>query len=168
MHTTHIRQRQSLWFTVSLAAILAFILAACSTNTATGGPTGSPTFTTVKDYGAVHGCPSDAVVSPEPAAANVVLNMNQSSSTITAHSGNVVEVHLPFGQLWRGPSTSQGVLSLQTPAGYALKDKNVCAWRFVAQGTGTTELSFTGRAICKPGQVCPQYVISVPFTIKVQ
>lgn len=163
MHTIHIRQRQSLWVTVLLATVLALILAACGTNTTTGGPT----YTTVKDYGTVHGCPSDAVVSPEPAGANIVLT-NQSSSTVMAHSGNVIEVHLPFGQLWQGPSVSQGSLSLQTPVGYALKDKNVCVWRFVAQGTGTTRLSFTGRAICKPGQLCPQYILSVPFTINVQ
>jgi hypothetical protein len=106
-------------------------------------------------------------VNPQPSAPNIVINMSQRNSIITAHTGNVIEVHLPFGEVWQGPRASQGVLALQTPSGYALKNKGVCVWRFVAQGSGTTNLTFTGRAICKPGQFCPRYILALPFTIKV-
>ncbi len=160
----------TLWLTVSLAVALAFALAACGSSAGTGPgakPSPSPTYTTVKGYGTAYGCPSDAVVNPQPTAPNIVINMSQRNSIITAHAGNVIEVHLPFGEVWQGPKASQGVLALQTPSGYALKDKGVCVWRFVAQGTGTTNLTFTGRAICKLGQFCPLYILALPFTVKV-
>jgi len=170
MHTVHSGRRQIFWLATLLAVVFTFILAACGSSTGTGpgaSPSPTPTYTTVKGYGTTYGCPSDVLVNPQPSTPNVVINVTQSNSTITAHSGNIIEVHLPFGQNWRGPSASQGVLDLQAPFGYALKDKGVCVWRFVAQGTGTTNLTFTGRAICKQGQLCPQYVLKVPFTVKV-
>ena len=172
MYTVHSDRRQIFWLATLLAVVFTFILAACGSSTGTGTgasptPTPTPTYTTVKGYGTTYGCPSDIVVNPQPSTPNVVINVTQSNSTITAHSGNIIEVHLPFGQTWHGPSASQGVLDLQTPYGYALKDKGVCVWRFVAQGSGTTKLTFTGRAICKQGQLCPQYVLKVPFTVKV-
>jgi hypothetical protein len=86
---------------------------------------------------------------------------------ITAHQGDVIEIQLPFGQQWNGPTTSQGTLQLQTPYGYPSQTANSCIWRFTAQGTGTTQLEFYGKAICKAGQMCPQYVVSVPFSIHV-
>src|SRR5712691_5567353 len=145
MQTVRIGRRQSLWLTVLLVTALAFIFAACGANSSTGtgsNPGTPPTYTTVQGYGTTYGCPSDAVVNPAPAAPNVVIKMNQTNSTVTAHSGDVIEVHLPFGHVWQGPTASQGVLTLQGPAGYALKDQSVCVWRFTAQGTGTTELNF--------------------------
>jgi hypothetical protein len=96
-----------------------------------------------------------------------VLKTSNSNKAVTAHQGDVIEVQLPFGQLWNGPTTSQGVLQLQTPYGYASQTANSCIWRFIAQGTGTTQLNFYGRAMCKKGQMCPQYVVSVPFNIHV-
>jgi len=100
--------------------------------------------------------------------ANVVLKPSNSSTTVNAHQGDVIEIQLPFGQLWNGPTTSQGVLQLQSPAGYASQTANSCVWRFTAQETGTTQLNFYGKAMCKKGQLCPQYVMSVPFTINVK
>jgi hypothetical protein len=158
----------TLWLTVSLAVALAFALAACGSSLGTGpGAKPSPTYTTVKGYGTAYGCPSDVVVNPQPSAPNIVINITRRNTIITAHAGNVIEVHLPFGELWQGPNASQGILALQTPSGYALKDKGVCVWRFVAQGSGTANLTFTGRAICKLGQFCPQYILALPFTVKV-
>jgi hypothetical protein len=100
--------------------------------------------------------------------ANVVLKPSNSNTTINAHQGDVIEIQLPYGQLWNGPTTSQGGLHLQTPAGYASGTTNACIWRFTAQGTGTTHLNFYGKALCKKGELCPQYVMSVPFTINVK
>jgi hypothetical protein len=109
----------------------------------------------------------DYVVGTTSTQANVVLKPSNSNTAVNAHQGDVIEVQLPFGQLWNGPTTSQGVLQLETPAGYASQTANSCIWRFAAQGTGTAQLNFYGRAICKKGALCPQYVMSLPFTINV-
>ncbi len=174
MRTNQINRRP-LWCTVAFVVVLAVMLAACGTNTSgtsTGGtsvdPSPKPTYKTVKGYGTTFGCPGDVVVNPQPPAPNVVISIKQGYTVILAHTGDVIEIHLPFGLLWGGPSTSQGTLQLQTPFGYALKNKHVCVWRFVAQGIGTTKLIFTARAICKPNQFCPLFVLEVPFTIDVR
>ena len=162
--------RKSLWVIISMATALAFILTACGTNSNSGssstsnGTTPAPVATSTVN---VYGCPSNAVVSTSSTPANVVLKTSNSNKAVTAHQGDVIEVQLPFGQLWNGPTTSQGVLQLQTPYGYASQTANSCIWRFVVQGTGTTQLNFYGRAMCKKGQMCPQYVVSVPFNIHV-
>jgi hypothetical protein len=180
MRTVYTRQRQAL-VSMSLLTflVLAFVLAACgasSGGSSTGGPGGtgaagsSPTTapTPVKGYGTANGCPSDMVVGTEPAKANVLIRPSDTNTTIPAHTGDVIEVRLPFGQKWAGPNASQGILELQSPAGYAWKADKVCIWRFVAKGTGSAQLSFTGRALCKPGQMCPMYIMEVPFKINVQ
>jgi hypothetical protein len=168
MRTIYSIQRR--FFLISLLSLaLAFVLAACGSNAGTGAnPTSSPT--TVQGYGAAYGCPSDAVVTTAPPTPNVLLHPSQANTTITAHTGDVIEIQLPFGHLWRDHLTPQvqNILELQPPAGYAWKANNVCVWRFVAKGPGTATLGFENRALCKPGQLCPQYVMYVPFTIKVQ
>jgi hypothetical protein len=108
------------------------------------------------------------VVGTSPTQANIVLKPSNSNTAVDAHQGDVIEVQLPFGQLWNGPTTSQGVLQLQTPYGFASQTANSCIWRFTAQGAGTTQLNFFGKAICIKGQMCPQYVVSMPFTITVK
>ena len=169
MRTVQIDRRKSIWLFISLATTLAFILTACGTNSSSGssstGTTSVPIATSTVNS---NGCPSNAVVGTTSPAANVVLKTSNSNTTVTAHQGDVIEIQLPFGQLWNGPTTSQGVLQLQTPYGYASQTANSCIWRFTAQGTGTTQLNFYGRAMCKKGQMCPQYVISVPFSIHVK
>lgn len=165
--------RQLRHFMIALTMTLAIILAACGTNaggSGTGGSGATPTSTstTVKGYGTSVGCPSDVVVNPEPAAPNVIITRKQAYETVTVQAGQVVEVHLPFGLAWDGPTTSQGPLELQTPSGYALKDKHVCAWRFVAHSAGMAKLSFSARAICKPNVVCPLFIFEVNFTVDVR
>lgn len=169
MRAVQIDGRRSIWLIISLATALVFVLTACGANAGSGttstGSTPPPTST-----GGVnpHGCPSNAVISTAPTAANVVLKPSNSSKTVNAHQGDVIEIRLPFGQLWNGPTTSQGVLQLETPAGYAWTATNSCVWRFTAQGTGITQLNFFGKAMCKKGQMCPQYIMSLPFTINVK
>jgi len=167
MHTVQIDRGQWLWISVALVAVL--MLAACGTNT--GGRTDPHpvlTYPIVGGYGTTYGCPSDVVVKPEPPAPNVVVNIKQSHTIVTAHIGNVVEIRLPFGHTWDGPRTLQAILQLHTPSGYAMKDKGVCVWRFVAQSAGTAHLTFYARAICERGQLCPLFILLVPFTIRVQ
>ena len=154
--------------------IMAFSFASCGAASTGGNVAGSASATAVsapvviKGYGSTNGCPSDTVVNTVPTQANVVLQPSDANTTITAHSGDVIEVRLPFGHKWGGPATSQGILQLQGPAGYALKTNNVCVWRFVAQGTGSIQLNFTGRPICKRVQMCPLFIMSVPFKISVK
>jgi hypothetical protein len=169
MRTVQINGRRSMWLVISLATVLVFVLTACGANSGSGttstGSTPPPTSTSGVN---VHGCPSNAVISTTPTPANVVLKPSNSSTTINAHQGDVIEIQLPFGQVWNGPTTSQGVLQLETPAGYAWGASNSCVWRFTAQGTGVTQLNFYGKAMCKKGALCPQYIMSVPFTINVK
>ena len=165
-------RRRSFLFLVPLVLVLAFVLAACGSNggTSTGaGPTSTPTSrpTTVR-VATSEGCPNNAVVNPPQNKPNVTVQLKNSNSTINAHNGDLIEVRLPFGQQWSGPTTSQGELQLQTPAGYALNSDKVCIWRFIAQSSGTTQLTFSAKAICEKGQLCPQYILNVPFTIDVK
>ena len=173
MHTVQVERRRPVWLIISLVTVLSFVLTACATNSESGststGSTPAPTSTSTSTSAASpHGCPSNAVVSTAQTAANLVLKPSDSGATINAHSGDVIEIHLPFGQAWSGPTTSQGVLRLQTPAGYAMESAHACVWRFVAQGSGTTKLDFLGRAICQKGAFCAQYIMVLPFTISVK
>lgn len=164
-------RRRSFFSLVSLVAALTFVLVACGKNPGSGSSsTGSasspvPTATSVVN---LNGCPSNAVVSTAPAPATLVLKLNDSKSTVNAHMGDVIEVQLPFGQAWSGPTASQGILQLQPPAGYAWKAANACVWRFTVQGTGTAHVNFYGKAICKKGELCPQYIRILPFTVSVK
>ncbi|MGZ3609683.1 MAG: hypothetical protein ACXWPS_15710 [Ktedonobacteraceae bacterium] len=170
MHMIQMGRRNSLWLILSLATALAFLLTACGANSSSGssststGTTPAPIATSTPNS---YGCPSNTVINTASPPANVVLKTSNSNTMVTAHQGDVIEIQLPFGQLWNGPTASQGALQLQTPYGYPSQTAKSCIWRFTAQGTGTTQLNFTGRAICKKGQMCPQYVISVPFSIHV-
>ena len=123
---------------------------------------------TANGYGTAHGCPSNSVGSQTARASTVIVTPQQANSTILAHPGNLIEFHFPFGQRWSGPTTSQGNLRLLPPAGYANSTGQVCVWRFIATRQGTTRLNFTGGPLCQPGQVCPFFVMLLPFTIKVQ
>jgi hypothetical protein len=167
-----LRARHKLLFLlVSLAVLLPFGLAACGlTGGSSSGPgsTPTPTPTTVQGYGTTHGCPSDTVVTPAPPAANVTVTLTDANAPVTAHVGEVIEIQLPFGLRWSGPTISGGGLHLQTPSGYASTATGMCIWRFSALRAGTTHLTFVARAICQQGQYCPQYIMAIPFTIVVK
>ena len=170
MRMIQIGRRKSLWLVLSLVTAIALMLTACGTNSSSGsGSTSTGTTPAPVATGGVNpnGCPNNTVVNTASPPANVVLKTSNSNTIVTAHQGDVIEVQLPFGQMWNGPTTSQGVLQLQTPYGYPSQTVNSCIWRFTAQGTGTTQLNFFGKAMCKKGQMCPQYVLSVPFNIHV-
>ena len=175
MHISYGRQlnRQRLLLFCSIL-VFVFMLAACGSKTGTtgagggGGQTPTSTSGPVKGYGTSVGCPSDVVVSNAPAKASVLIQLTNMDSTVTAHVGDVIEVRLPFGHKWGGPGTALHGLELQQPAGYAWKAESVCIWRFVAKGTGTTQLFFQSQALCKPGEVCPMYITAIPFTVVIR
>ena len=175
LHSRIIR-RQSFLFIAPLALILVFVLSACGANggtttgsgsTTTTTPTTAPT-TVTGTTGTTTGCPSNAVVNPPQATPNVTIKLSNSNGTIAAHDGDLIEVRLPFGQQWSEPVASGNILQLQTPSGYALNTAKVCIWHFIAKSTGTAQLSFSAKAICKPGQMCPLYIMRVPFAIDVK
>lgn len=155
-----------------LLAVLLFAVAGCGSNTTTGAgstPTSAPTSGATTLPGKIpNGCPNQAIVTPSQRAPNVTLHMADSNKTNSAHQGDLIEIQLPFGQAWSGPTSSKGVLELQSPYGYAAPTLKMCTWQFVAKGLGTAQLEFSGRAICLKGQLCPQYIISVPFIIEVR
>lgn len=175
--TTFLRRPFSSSLLVLSLLFLTCLVVACGSNTgssSTGGAgsTGSTPVkaspTAVKGYGSAQGCPSDLVVSTAPPTANVVVKQLSANTSTIAHAGDVIEVRLPFGHKWSGPTASQGNLEIQQPSGYAWKSDSVCVWRFVAKSAGTTTLSFTSRALCKPSQMCPMYIAEIPLTITVK
>ena len=156
----------------------ALMLAACGTNSTTTGnnpttgtaSTPSPTPTpiqTIKGYGAVYGCPSDAVVNAAPVAASITVKPGLGHTTFSVQQGKVVEVQMPFGIAWRGPEISGAGLQLQQPAGYVSKTNNACIWRYTAQNAGTEKLTFIGSVICKQNLHCALAEVDNEFTIKV-
>ena len=167
-------QRKSLVMFFLSALVLLLLLAACGSagGTTTGGGTGTTppasTPTATQTYSAANGCPSNVVMTTDNAKTTKMVQPPDSKGTIVVHNGDIIEVRLPFGSQWSGPTISQGALQLQGPGGYALKSDKVCVWRYVAKGTGTTTLDFSKRALCKPGQFCPMYILKMPFTIEVK
>jgi hypothetical protein len=169
MRRMHRVSQKLLFLMISLATLLPFMLTACGPIGGPGSGSGStPTPTSTVGYGTAHGCPSDTVVAPTQPAANVTVKLSDANTTITVPVGDVLEVQLPFGLRWTGPTISGSGLQLQTPAGYASTATGMCIWRFHALRAGTTHLTFSARAICKPGQACPQFVLAVPFTVVVK
>jgi hypothetical protein len=106
-------------------------------------------------------------VNPAPPAADVIIQPQQGTTPITVKQGEVIEIQMPFGLMWEGPTTSQGPLQLQSPYGYAWKPGGACIWRFLAQGTGTVELPFSAIVICQRDLHCVPSVTEASFTIKV-
>src|SRR5215831_16585968 len=174
MSIVHSDQRRLATLVVSLLTVIAFMLAACGSNSPGSSSTGSsqspsaPTQTATLSSNTPTGCPSNVVVTRAPTAPDVLVKPSTSNGSIIAHVGNLIEIDLPFGHSWSGPSTSVGVLELQTPTGYAWNVSKACIWRFIARGTGTTQLDFTARALCTKGIACPQYALDVPVTIVVR
>ncbi|HXZ05527.1 MAG TPA: hypothetical protein VEH81_11875 [Ktedonobacteraceae bacterium] len=156
---------------VLLTALISLGLVACTSRLESNISTRSQPIqqpTTVVGYGTAHGCPSDTEVTSSLPVANVAVRPTGANSTVIAHVGDVIEIQLPFGHKWTGPTTSEGGLQLQTPAGYAYTATKMCIWRFSAQSVGLTLLTFSAEAICEKGQGCPQYVFAVTFTIEVK
>ncbi len=171
MCRNHYARQKLLVLIVSFIALLTLVLAACVSSGGSGpglGSTPTLTPTSSQGYGTAHGCPSDAVVTPEPPAANVTVKLSDANRTLTAHVGDVIEIQLPFGLRWTGPTISGRGLQLQTPAGYASPFTGMCIWRLSALHAGMTSFTFFAMALCNDGHPCPQFVLAVPFTIVVK
>ncbi len=170
-YPNRIQPRRSWMLFGAFVLALVFVLSACGTNTTSGSQSSfTPTPTsTPKHLANANGCPNNTVVTTPPAPASVILTNKNSGNTISVSKGETVEVHLPLGMAWSGPTNlSQELLTMQGPAGYADSATNACVWRFVAVGTGTAQLAFVGRPICKKGQLCPMYIMAMPFTVEIK
>jgi hypothetical protein len=166
----HSVRRNAGAFIVPLFLALAALLGACGTNggtTGNGSTSPTPTPTQALSASAGRACPNTTVTNPPAVKPNVIIKLSNSNRTVAAHTGDLIEVLLPNNEQWSGPTTSQGILQLQSPSGYPLQTEKMCVWHFLAQGAGTTTLNFTGRAICRAGQPCPMYVIELPFKVVV-
>jgi len=164
---------QHVWLSGICLLALILLLDACGGAIASGGSASSgggsatPVPTSVKGYGTSNGCPSDAVVS-STSPANVTANISSPDQTVSAHNGDMIEIHFPFGRKWAGPGSIPSILQLQQPSGYAQKSDNMCVWRFAAKGTGQAQLAFESQPLCKSGVACPMYVVAYPVTINIQ
>lgn len=164
-------RRRVLYLSLSLALVLVFAFSACGTNTSTStgnSPSAaSPTPTVTQSQASATGCPANTTASNPPA--NVTLTSKDSHKTVEVKKGDTIEIDLSFGHVWQGPtSLSQDLLTMQQPSGYASTMAKACVWRFVATGTGVAHLSFNGRALCKKGQLCPMYILVIPFTLDIK
>lgn len=130
---------------------------------AIGGGTTAPTTTTI-----AHGCPGGSGAGFEVTAPAFVLSLKDASHESTARVGEVIQVRLPATQRWSVAKDAAGVLELLQPAGYWDVKASACVWNFRAAKAGTTTVSFEGRALCKPGQMCPAYVVAEEFPLMVE
>lgn len=139
-----------------------------TTGSSKAAPVATPTSAgMVSDLGSAQGCPNGTVAGSMPKATITVAMPGGQEPTVFAHIGDVIEFRFPFGKRWGGPFTSQGNLTLQQPPGYTVVADKVCVWRFTAERSGTTELHFTSRPLCKPGEMCALYILDVPVIVVV-
>lgn len=162
-------QRQFVLIVIVL--LLTIAVTACGslapkTNTTSTTPSRSatPTMTGISNEGT--SCPSHIIVTNPPPPPSVLVTPSAGKQLYMAHIGDTVEVDLPFGEAWTGPIHPSGVLQMQAPAGYAWG--KTCIWQFLARSTGTTQLAFTGHALCKKGVPCFFAVNEAAFTIVVK
>lgn len=164
-------RRKSLVLVIPLTLLLALTVAGCgSSTTGTSGVardvTPSPTLT--KGGDSTQGCPDNVTLNPAPDAPTLTITQGESQTPVTVHQGQILEIQLPVSQRWTGPTTSQGNLELQTPYGYVSEARTMCVWRFIARSKGTTNLNFDAHPICLKGQMCPQFILTLPFMIVVK
>ena len=196
-HTQRV-QRQPFLYSLAFVVTLLVILSACGTNTSVGGATSSPTAQsqatasptaqsqatasvtstrssnatpspTAQSQANAHGCPNNTTVTTQPSAATVTLKSSNSGTPVSVKKGDTIEVDLLFGMTWRGPANAfPQLLAMQNPAGYASSTAKACVWRFVAIGTGTAGLTFSGQPICLAGHFCSMTSVDVDFTIEIK
>jgi hypothetical protein len=168
---TRFMQSKSFWFVSSLLLTLTLLLSACgNAGTSTGSSASSPTPqpTVSQTQATADGCPTKTTVGSLPPA-NVTLKSAQANATVSANPGDIIELDMAFGHNWQNPMVvPAGLLNIQSTAGSVSTTAKACIWRFTATGAGTVQINFTGRPICGMGQLCPAYIINIPFTVKIK
>lgn len=137
-----------------------------ATATASPAPPSVPTPTRTGAGGAsAVACPDS---SDSPGNPSLILTPTTPNRAGSAHVGDMVQVRLPTSSKWSyGQAQSSGALSPTQPSGVLIHSLNSCVWSFKAIADGTQTLSFTGQAICKPGQPCADYRIAMTFSVSV-
>lgn len=137
--------------------------AVASTPSATPTPTGAshgqgtPTVAGIGSTGT--GCPSPTQVVDWPSPPTVTVTAKQASVGASLQVGQTLEIALAFGNRWSfAPAATQGVLLLNTPAGYGDPTLKSCIWRFTGEKAGEVTLTFTSAPICLAHMECPQYI----------
>jgi len=153
----------------AVAALLLLGLAGCgvsSTNTGGAGnvasiPTGGAT------KGVTHPvCPDTTTTVSWSSATSAQLSLAQPRATVTV--GQSVEVALPANLQWTySPTSGQGIVQLQQPAGYYDASRQSCIWRFVTLAKGQATLAYSRIAVCVPGTKCSQVAMAVPLDLTV-
>jgi hypothetical protein len=156
--------------TLVLAGVLLLALAACASGgeASTGGGTPTPIDGTPTPPLTTGGCPNPTAIPKPGQAANLVLTMRNANQTTAISQGQTLEIRLPDTTRWILTGFTSGLLVLQQPAGFVDAATHTCVWRFLAQAPGSAVVSFNGRPICKPGQMCPQYILALRFALAVR
>jgi hypothetical protein len=80
----------------------------------------------------------------------------------------MVQVRLPSTTNWSYlPAQGSGPLIPEQPSGILIHSLNACVWSFQAVTSGKQMLPFSGQAIYKVGQPCPNYRIALTFSVSV-
>ncbi|HEX5159163.1 MAG TPA: hypothetical protein VFW17_18285 [Ktedonobacterales bacterium] len=137
-----------------------------ATATLSPAPPSAPTPTRTSSGGSsAVACPDSSDSPGNPA---LILTPTTPDRAGSAHVGDMAQVRLPTSSKWSyAPAQSSGALSPTQPSGVLIHSLNSCVWSFKAIAAGTQTLSFTGQAICEPGQPCADYRIAMTFTVTV-
>ena len=136
--------------------------------TSAAGPTLTPApAATVGASG--NGCPAQQ---PPASAANppdVVATAGVAcGATASLCACQVLEVRLAANLRWSlTVQDPAGALAPAAPNGWFDAALQSCVWRFTGQATGAANLAYNGRAICKPGAICTNFVILESFAVTV-
>lgn len=153
----------------SIATSVALLLAL----TACGWPVipiggGAPGRPTLSGTDTLTGCPAPTQTVRWPSAPAAIITTPFSSNPVTIHTGQTLEVSLPFGHVWQiQADQGQSVLALDTPAGYGDGGASRCIWHFTAHQAGHVVLAFTMKALCPAHTACPLYTAILRASVTV-
>jgi hypothetical protein len=140
-----------------------------TTPTAAGVSTGPGTPTVAGIGSTTTGCPSPTQVVTWPSPPTVIITSTQASKGASLRVGQTLEIALAFGHRWSfEPIGNEGVLVLNTPAGYGDMSLKSCVWRFTAEQAGQGTLTFTDAPICQLHTECAQYIGILKIAVAVR
>lgn len=125
-------------------------------------PTASPTSIPPTVFPSASPIPTLQPTGQPPRAGVITLGPDNNGQTITINKTNVIDVKLDSG--WSRPESSN--LSVLVPFGADGLSSSEA--RFHAVTFGTTTITSSYKPICKPHQMCPQYILEYHVTVVVQ
>lgn len=146
---------------LGLSALLLIALSACGA----GSPgAGRPQPTRPPGGGlTILPCPGAYTSATPPVA---ILGDKENVTEAKVRVGDAIEVHMDIGHVWKLDGvTPSGALAVKNENGLFDRAAGDCVWRFQASAPGSATITFTGRALCDPTQVCPQYIMRQSYTV---